>query len=136
MLSELKTKLHSLFGSDFISQVEQNFETIKSWADKKITSTKTMLQIKNAHKSSQIKHTIKSGQDVNLQDHERYQDEQITNLVLGHNGDGVQELRASRTSMDAQNFDDLSNRLYHDFYVRITKEKSYVPNCSKRYNVL
>lgn len=53
---ELKTKLHSLFGSDFISQVEQNFETIKSWADKKIASTKTMLQIKrtltNHHKLS------------------------------------------------------------------------------------
>ena len=56
MLSELKTKLHSLFGSDFISQVEQNFETIKSWADKKIAITKTMLQIKrtltNHHKLS------------------------------------------------------------------------------------
>ena len=52
----IKTKLHSLFGSDFISQVEQNFETIKSWADKKIASTKTMLQIKrtltNHHKLS------------------------------------------------------------------------------------
>ncbi|MGX0626972.1 peptidase G2 autoproteolytic cleavage domain-containing protein [Staphylococcus haemolyticus] len=116
MLSELKTKLHSLFGSDFISQVEQNFETIKSWADKKDSDYQNhVTNQKNAHKSSQIKHTIKSGQDVNLQDHERYQDEQITNLVLGHNGDGVQELRASRTSMDAQNFDDLSNRLYHDF---------------------
>lgn len=116
MLSELKTKLHSLFGSDFISQVEQNFETIKSWADKKDDEYQNhVTNQKNAHKSSQIKHTIKSGQDVNLQDHERYQDEQITNLVLGHNGDGVQELRASRTSMDAQNFDDLSNRLYHDF---------------------
>lgn len=116
MLSELKTKLHSLFGDDFISQVEQNFETIKSWADKKDNEYQNhVTNQKNAHKSSQIKHTIKSGQDVNLQDHERYQDEQITNLVLGHNGDGVQELRASRTSMDAQNFDDLSNRLYHDF---------------------
>lgn len=116
MLSELKTKLHSLFGSDFISQVEQNFETIKSWADKKDNEYQNhVTNQKNAHKSSQIKHTIKSGQDVSLQDHERYQDEQITNLVLGHNGDGVQELRASRTSMDAQNFDDLSNRLYHDF---------------------
>lgn len=116
MLSELKTKLHSLFGSDFISQVEQNFETIKSWADKKDSDYQNhVTNQKNDHKSSQIKHTIKSGQDVNLQDHERYQDEQITNLVLGHNGDGVQELRASRTSMDAQNFDDLSNRLYHDF---------------------
>lgn len=116
MLSELKTKLHSLFGSDFISQVEQNFETIKLWADKKDNEYQNhVTNQKNAHKSSQIKHTIKSGQDVNLQDHERYQDEQITNLVLGHNGDGVQELRASRTSMDAQNFDDLSNRLYHDF---------------------
>lgn len=56
MLSELKTKLHSLFGSDFISQVERNFETIKLWADKRITSTKTMLQIKrtltNHRKSS------------------------------------------------------------------------------------
>lgn len=116
MLSELKTKLHSLFGSDFISQVEQNFETIKSWADKKDNEYQNhVTNQKNAHKSSQIKHTIKSGQNVSLQDHERYQDEQITNLVLGHNGDGVQELRASRTSMDAQNFDDLSNRLYHDF---------------------
>lgn len=116
MLSELKTKLHSLFGSDFISQVEQNFETIKLWADKKDNEYQNhVTNQKNAHKSSQIKHTIKSGQDVNLQDHERYQDEQITNLVLGHNGDGVQELRASRTSIDAQNFDDLSNRLYHDF---------------------
>ncbi|PTK57443.1 peptidase G2 autoproteolytic cleavage domain-containing protein [Staphylococcus haemolyticus] len=116
MLSELKTKLHSLFGSDFISQVERNFETIKLWADKKDNEYQNhVTSQKNAHKSSQIKHTIKSGQDVNLQDHERYQDEQITNLVLGHNGDGVQELRASRTSMDAQNFDDLSNRLYHDF---------------------
>lgn len=116
MLSELKTKLHSLFGSDFIFQVEQNFETIKSWADKKDNDYQNhVTNQKNAHKSSQIKHTIKSGQDVNLQDHERYQDEQITNLVLGHNGDGVQELKASRTSMDAQNFDDLSNRLYHDF---------------------
>lgn len=116
MLSELKTKLHSLFGSDFISQVEQNFETIKSWADKKDNEYQNhVTNQKNAHKSSQIKHTIKNGQNVSLQDHERYQDEQITNLVLGHNGDGVQELRASRTSMDAQNFDDLSNRLYHDF---------------------
>jgi hypothetical protein len=31
-----------------------------------------------------------------------YQNEKVTNLVLGHNGNGIQELRASRTSMDAE----------------------------------
>lgn len=35
--------------------------------------------------------------------------------MLGHNGDGNNELKASHTSMDAQSFDSLHQRLYHDF---------------------
>lgn len=69
----------------------------------------------DAHTSDQIKHVTKKGQDVSLSDELNYQNEKVTNLVLGHNGNGIQELRASRTSMDAESFDDLSGRLYHDF---------------------
>jgi hypothetical protein len=38
----------------------------------------------------------------------------------------IQELRASRTSMDAESFDDLSGRLYHDFLREENERKSYI----------
>src|SRR5699024_2329199 len=41
----------------------------------------------------------------------------IINLVLGHNGDGVQELRDSRTAIDGTNFPLLSDRLKYDLQV-------------------
>lgn len=41
----------------------------------------------------------------------------IINLVLGHNGDGVQELRDSRTAVDGTNFSLLSDRLKYDLQV-------------------
>ncbi|PTE72862.1 tail fiber domain-containing protein [Staphylococcus epidermidis] len=41
----------------------------------------------------------------------------IINLVLGHNGDGIQELRDSRTAIDGTNFPLLSDRLKYDLQV-------------------
>ncbi|MGS5040261.1 hypothetical protein ACVDHH_01410 [Staphylococcus saprophyticus] len=41
----------------------------------------------------------------------------IINLVLGHNGDGIQELRDSRTAIDSTNFPLLSDRLKYDLQV-------------------
>lgn len=115
-LDNLITRLHSFFSYKFIDQLQRNFEDIKLWAD---SSNKALNDHKkqkdDAHTSDQIKHVTKKGQDVSLSDALNYHNEKVTHLVLGHNGNGIQELRASRTSMDAESFDDLSGRLYHDF---------------------
>ena len=115
-LDNLITRLHSFFSYKFIDQLQRNFEDIKLWAD---SSNKALNDHKkqkdDAHTSDQIKHVTKKGQDVSLSDALNYHNEKVTRLVLGHNGNGIQELRASRTSMDAEGFDDLSGRLYHDF---------------------
>ncbi|MCY1572436.1 peptidase G2 [Staphylococcus pettenkoferi] len=115
-LDNLITKLHSYFSQKFVSQLENNFEQIKYWTNKSDDSFNEHLTTqKNAHTTDQIKHKTTKGQDVVLSNHENFQDELIEHLVLGHNGDGNNELKASHTSMDAQSFDSLHQRLYHDF---------------------
>ena len=115
-LDNLITKLHSYFSQKFVSQLENNFEQIKYWTNKSDDSFNEHLTTqKNAHTTDQIKHKTTKGKDVVLSNHENYQDELIEHLVLGHNGDGNNELKASHTSMDAQSFDSLHQRLYHDF---------------------
>ena len=116
ILDNLKLKLHSYFSQKFISQLQQNFEEIYYAYYNFDKDFKSHLNTdSNAHTSSQISHTTKKGEKVKLSNHENYQDELIEHLVLGHNGDGIQELRASHVSMDAQGFDSLHERLYHDF---------------------
>lgn len=115
-LDNLITKLHSYFSQKLLSQLENNFEQIKYWTNKSDDSFNEHLTTqKNAHTTEQIKHKTTKGQDVVLSNHENFQDELIEHLVLGHNGDGNNELKASHTSMDAQSFDSLHQRLYHDF---------------------
>ncbi|NJI03686.1 glycoside hydrolase family 55 protein, partial [Staphylococcus agnetis] len=109
-------KFHSLFGDKFLSQQESNAEDIEVALNKN-EKYKNYHEKEQAtsHTSNQILHTLSDGTTNKTSDELKYQRKQIEALVLGHNGDGVQELRASRTSMDAQNFDSLSSRLYHDF---------------------
>lgn len=116
ILDNLKLKLHSYFSQKFISQLQQNFEEIYYAYYNFDKDFRSHLNTdSNAHTSSQISHTTKKGEKVKLSNHENYQDELIERLVLGHNGDGIQELRASHVSLDAQGFDSLHERLYHDF---------------------
>lgn len=116
ILDNLKLKLHSYFSQKFISQLQQNFEEIYYAYYNFDKDFRSHLNTdSNAHTSSQINHTTRKGNKVKLSNHENYQDELIEHLVLGHNGDGIQELRASHVSMDAQSFDSLHERLYHDF---------------------
>lgn len=116
ILDNLKLKLHSYFSQKFISQLQQNFEEIYYAYYNFDKDFRSHLNTdSNAHTSSQINHTTRKGNKVKLSNHENYQDELIEHLVLGHNGDGIQELRASHVSMDAQGFDSLHERLYHDF---------------------
>ena len=97
-LDNLITKLHSYFSQKFVSQLENNFEQIKYWTNKSDDSFNEHLTTqKNAHTSDQIKHKTTKGKDVVLSNHENYQDELIEHLVIGHNGDGNTELKASHT---------------------------------------
>lgn len=109
-------KFHSLFGDKFVGQQEENAQIIENELNKNMDYRSYHEKTQRpAHDTNQIIHQLKDGLKVYSNEHINYLNSQITNLVLGHNGDGVQELRASRTSMDAQNFDMLSDRLYHDF---------------------
>ncbi|NCA39144.1 peptidase G2, partial [Streptococcus equi] len=94
-LDNLITRLHSFFSYKFVDQLQHNFEEIKLWADSSNKALNDHKKQKNdAHTSDQIKHVTKKGQDVSLSDELNYQNEKVTNLVLGHNGNGIQELRA------------------------------------------
>lgn len=66
---------------------------------------------KNAHDSKQIKY-----KNWTVDDELEYQWEIKDNLVIGANGDGVQEARESRTAVtDKKSYPTLNNRLKQDF---------------------
>ena len=76
---------------------------------------------KHAHDASQIDY-----ENTSVDKHLKYQNKRISRLVLGHNGDGVQELTDSRVAIDGEPFNVLSERLYYDFNkINKTMEDNY-----------
>lgn len=67
---------------------------------------------KHAHNSKQIDYKLS-----NVHDELTYQDGRIEGLVIGHNGDGVEEIKDSRTALDGTNQPLLSKRLKYDFEI-------------------
>ncbi|MDW4372978.1 peptidase G2 autoproteolytic cleavage domain-containing protein [Staphylococcus saprophyticus] len=78
---------------------EKNFEHHKS-------------EEQHAHNAQQIDYKLS-----NVHDELQYQDGRIEGLVVGHNGDGVEELKDSRTALDGSNHGLLSTRLKYDFEI-------------------
>ena len=66
----------------------------------------------HAHNAQQIDYKLS-----NVHDELQYQDGRIEGLVVGHNGDGVEELKDSRTALDGSNHGLLSTRLKYDFEI-------------------
>ena len=66
----------------------------------------------HAHNAQQIDYKLS-----NVHDELQYQDGRIEGLVVGHNGDGVEELKDSRTALDGTNHGLLSTRLKYDFEI-------------------
>ena len=66
----------------------------------------------HAHNAQQIDYKLS-----NVHDELQYQDGRIEGLVVGHNGDGVEELKDSRTALDGTNQPLLSKRLKYDFEI-------------------
>lgn len=67
---------------------------------------------KHAHNAKQIDYKL-----TNVHDELQYQDGRIEGLVIGHNGDGIEELKDSRTALDGSNQPLLSKRLKYDFEI-------------------
>ena len=67
---------------------------------------------KHAHNAQQIDYKLS-----NVHDELQYQDGRIEGLVIGHNGDGVEEIKDSRTALDGTNQPLLSKRLKYDFEI-------------------
>lgn len=67
---------------------------------------------KHAHNSKQIDYKLS-----NVHDELTYQDGRIEGLVIGHNGNGIEELKDSRTALDGTNHSLLSKRLKYDFEI-------------------
>ncbi|MBH9580874.1 tail fiber domain-containing protein [Staphylococcus felis] len=112
----LFTKLSEIFNTYSISQHEKNYKEIERWANSTDEDMKFHRNSeKNAHKSVNIEHDLTDEESTNVSQELKYQRSQILELILGHNGDGIQELRASRVAMDSSRLGDLSNRLYYDF---------------------
>ena len=66
----------------------------------------------HAHNSKQIDHKLS-----NVHDELQYQDGRIEGLVIGHNGDGIEEIKDARTALDGTNQPLLSKRLKYDFEI-------------------
>ena len=66
----------------------------------------------HAHNAKQIDYKLS-----NVHDELTYQDGRIEGLVSGHNGDGVEEIKDSRTALDGSNHGLLSTRLKYDFEI-------------------
>lgn len=66
----------------------------------------------HAHNAQQIDYKLS-----NVHDELQYQDGRIEGLVVGHNGDGVEELKDSRTALDGTNHGLLSTRLKYDYEI-------------------
>src|SRR5699024_3243677 len=76
---------------------------------------------KHAHDASQIDYA-----NTSVDKHLKYQNRRISRLVLGHNGDGIQELTDSHVAIDGEPFNVLSERLYYDFNkINKTVEDNY-----------
>ena len=66
----------------------------------------------HAHNAKQIDYKL-----TNVYNELQYQDGRIEGLVIGHNGDGVEEVKDSRTALDGSNHGLLSTRLKYDFEI-------------------
>ena len=119
-------KIYTVFpvelGKEFRYKTVENFKSLVYELEKnkrKFEYHKT--EEEHAHDASQIDYA-----NTSVDKHLKYQNRRISRLVLGHNGDGVQELTDSRVAIDGEPFNVLSERLYYDFNkINKTMEDNY-----------
>src|SRR5699024_2264759 len=100
--SSEKMKIYTVFpvelGKEFRYKKVKNFKSLVYELEKnkrKFEYHKT--EEEHAHDASQIDYA-----NTSVDKHLKYQNRRISRLVLGHNGDGVQELTDSRVAIDGE----------------------------------
>ena len=91
---------------DNFKRILDSFKSIENKFEKHKTEEK------HAHNAKQIDYNLS-----NVHDELTYQDGRIEGLVVGHNGDGIEEIKDSRTALDGTNQPLLSKRLKYDFEI-------------------
>ncbi|MDK3656273.1 glycosyl hydrolase family 28-related protein [Staphylococcus pseudintermedius] len=110
---KLFTNLPIELGQEFRYKTVENFKRIlESFKDMTKRIDYHREEEKHAHNASQIDYKLS-----NVHDELTYQDGRIEGLIIGHNGDGVEELKDSRTALDGTNQPLLSKRLKYDFEI-------------------
>ncbi|MBA8777186.1 peptidase G2 [Staphylococcus schleiferi subsp. coagulans] len=97
----------------FRRYIIENFKEIKyNFEISKQRLKDHQLKDANAHNAKQIDY-----KNTTVYDELTYQDGRIETLIVGHNGDGVEEVKDSRTALDGTNQELLSKRLKYDFEI-------------------
>ena len=91
---------------DNFKRILDSFKSIENKFEKHKTEEQ------HAHNAKQIDYNLS-----NVHDELTYQDGRIEGLVVGHNGDGIEEIKDSRTALDGTNQPLLSKRLKYDFEI-------------------
>lgn len=100
-------------GQEFRYKTVENFKRlINQYATINERIDKHKTDEKHAHSAKQIDYKLS-----NVHDELQYQDGRIEGLVIGHNGNGVEEVKDSRTALDGSNHELLSQRLKYDFQI-------------------
>src|SRR5699024_655893 len=85
---------------DNFKRILDSFKSIENKFEKHKTEEQ------HAHNAKQIDYKLS-----NVHDELTYQDGRIEGLVKGHNGNGIEEVKDSRTSLDGTNHELLSKRI-------------------------
>lgn len=108
---EIGQKLRKMVIDNFVV-IKNDFENLtKSFNNHKTTD-------KNAHDAKQIKYRL-----TNVDSELQYQKGEIEGLVIGHNGDGINELKQARTALDGSNHNLLAPRIKYDLEVIKNEEE-------------
>ncbi|MDW8798703.1 peptidase G2 autoproteolytic cleavage domain-containing protein [Staphylococcus pseudoxylosus] len=108
---KLKINFPIDLGQKFRQMVVENFKDVQYFYGQVIDIIRDHQSTdKHAHNAKQIDY-----KSTNVHNELRYQDGRIERLVVGHNGDGIEELKDSRTAIDGEGHALLSQRLKYDF---------------------
>ncbi|MCE3309251.1 hypothetical protein LB322_12910, partial [Staphylococcus aureus] len=107
----LITSLHSTTGAKVVAQHEYNYRLLDNGMSKleKMFIYHQKEEI-YAHTANQIKYLNGS-----VSDFLAYLNGRFSNMVLGHNGDGINEVKDARVDNTGYAHPTLQDRLYHDY---------------------
>ncbi|MEZ2094768.1 hypothetical protein QUC73_05535, partial [Staphylococcus aureus] len=107
----LITSLHSMTGRKIVAQHEYNYRLL----DEGMSKLEKMFIYHQkeeiyAHSAKQIKYLNDS-----VEDYLTYLNGRFSNMILGHNGDGINEVKDARIDNTGYGHKTLQDRLYHNY---------------------